>query len=154
MGKTELTEYTVVEAFTRFNFVPIFGTAGSRPGQKFRPIHELLRSLVLAFRHLDSTLPAQEKAALMSLLGVIGESGDVCDFAKDLRSDLGLPEDGSSAHEAGDSCQVRSCKQGMELVVKLVRQLSKERAVSCALSLRSGSNIFESEERKEDEAMF
>merc|ERR1719158_2691903 len=92
MGKTELCEYTVTEAFTRFNFIPIFGTAGSRPGQKFRPIHELLKSLVLAFRHLDSTLPAHDKMALMSLMGVLGESNEVTEFARELRQDLGLPK--------------------------------------------------------------
>lgn len=149
-GKTELTEYTLTEAFKRFNFTPIFGTAGSRPGQKFRPIQELLRSLVLAFRHLDSTLPAQDKVALISLMG--GDPGS-SDFANELKHDLGLPEAVGASHEVG-STELRFCQQGIELVAKLVRLLTKERPVLCNVSLRSGANIFESIERKEDEQMF
>jgi len=167
MGKTELCEYTTSEAFTRFNFLPVFGTAGSRPGQKFRPIQELLRSLVLAFRHLDSTLPVKEHPALAALVGVLGDSDDVADFARCLRPDLGPPDEQHGVesmtashwhrahHDVVPPGQEHSfCKKGIDLVVKLVRQLSKQRAVSCVVSLRSGSNIFESKEHQEDELMF
>jgi class 3 adenylate cyclase len=158
MGKTELCEYTVSEAFKRFNFVPIFGTAGSRPGQKFRPIHELLRSLVMSFRHLDSTLPAQEHLALTTLTRLLGETGDLADFARDLSQDLGLPGDVAAVAKRhgseGGQFLSQYCSRGSALSVKLLRQLTRERPVTCVLSLRSGSNVFTSTERSEDEQTF
>lgn len=158
MGKTELTEYTVTEAVSRFNFMPVFGTACSRPGEKYRPMHELLRSVVLAFRHLDAALPAQEKSALISLIHTCDRhTSEIIDFAQELREDLGLPDgkgEGTSTHEAVSEAELRFCKKGIELVGLLVRQLTKQRAVLCNVSLRSGSNIFESKERSEDEEMF
>jgi class 3 adenylate cyclase len=154
LGKTEICEYAVTEAHKRFNYIPIFGSAGNRPGEKFRPIHELLRSLVLAFRHIDSTLPAEEKTALISLLRAFGETGEMSEFASELRPDLGQPESACSSHEVGSSTEIRFCKKGVELVVKLARKLIKERAVCCAVSLKTGHNIFESSERQEDELIF
>lgn len=158
MGKTELTEYVVTEALKRFNFVPLFGTAGSRPGQKFRPIHELLRSVVQAFRHCTA-LPPGEQNALQELAGAIpGDIGELGRFARELQADLSLPDEVAATarfHEVGGSEeQMRFCKLGIDLSAKLVRQLCRERPVLCVLSLRSGSNIFDSKEQKEDAHMF
>mmetsp|Transcript_46646 Transcript_46646/g.82231 ORF Transcript_46646/g.82231 Transcript_46646/m.82231 type:complete len:1068 (+) Transcript_46646:153-3356(+) len=152
MGKTELCEYMSTEAWKRYNCIPVFGTAGSRPGQRFRPVHELMRSVVLAFRHSDPSLPAQEQAALMQLIRGMEEGSDVADFVGELRPDLGLPE--TLGHCQSPAEEQRFCIRGIDLVQRLVRHLTNLRPVNCMLSLRSGSNIFSSKERSEDEQMF
>jgi len=153
MGKTELSEFLVMECHTRFKMIPIFGTAGSRPGQKFRPIQELLRTLVMAFRHADAALPSQDLEALLELTGKYCP-GDDQEFVRDLKPDLGLPD--NAVVTSYEQCRVRDnyCHKGIDLVTKLVRQLTKERVVLCTVSMRSGSNIFESKEGREDEEMF
>lgn len=152
MGKTELAEYISTEASKRYRFMPLFGTAGSRPGHRFRPIHELMRSAVLAFRHTDSNLPQQERDALLSLVGRMNESGEFAEFVKELHPNLGLPD--AAGHQQSPSEEARFCARGIDLVQRLVKLLSAERPIFCILSLRSGSNIFSSREREDDEQMF
>lgn len=152
MGKTELCEYIATEAWKRYNFTPVFGTAGSRPGQRFRPVHELMRSLVQAFRHADQSLPDQEQAALTQLVRGMEDQSEVADFVSELQPDLGLPE--TLGHGQSPVEEQRFCARGIDLVQKLVRHLTDKRPVNCMLSLRSGSNIFSSKERSEDEQMF
>merc|ERR1712232_1120273 len=67
MGKTELTEHAVTELVRTQRALPIFGTAGSRPGERCRPVHELLRSIIQSFRNQRDDLPDPEHAALVTL---------------------------------------------------------------------------------------
>jgi len=136
MGKTELTEYIVTEMSS--HSVPLFGTVGSRPRELFRPVQELLKSLVLGFRTIGSELPASQKQGLAQLSQeVMGDTFN--DFVDCLQEDMALPGETDTTDEAMDLCQ-----EGLGLVRGLILSLLAKRRVCCVLSLRSGSNIFAS----------
>eukprot|EP00927_Polykrikos_kofoidii_P025197 TRINITY_DN22692_c0_g2_i1.p1 TRINITY_DN22692_c0_g2~~TRINITY_DN22692_c0_g2_i1.p1 ORF type:complete len:1053 (-),score=155.09 TRINITY_DN22692_c0_g2_i1:497-3655(-) len=147
MGKTELLEHAVMDTFHRLGSVPIFSTQENRPGSKFRPIQELLRSIVLAFRHINQGLPNDEKGALRSIADT-----EFRDFVDDLRGDLSLSSSRMWYRQHGE--EQHSCNLGMELAQKLLRRLVEEHPVTCALSLPSGSNMFISNSSEEETVLW
>jgi len=150
MGKKELTEYVVTEALQRYGALPIFGTAGARPGERFRPIHELLKSIVLTFRHEHPSLPESEQEALMKLVDAEFEH-----FVSDLQPDLSLTKPIGMAFGVVDCPhEARICSEGIDLVHSLMKKLGQKKPLLCVLSLQEGSNIFASERSDEDKDVF
>eukprot|EP00929_Paragymnodinium_shiwhaense_P030351 TRINITY_DN17226_c0_g1_i1.p1 TRINITY_DN17226_c0_g1~~TRINITY_DN17226_c0_g1_i1.p1 ORF type:complete len:1125 (-),score=222.15 TRINITY_DN17226_c0_g1_i1:106-3480(-) len=135
-GKSELVEHMVQGALERSGALPVFSTQSYRPGPKFRPVQELLRSIVLAFRYLDPSLPAEDLPALQTLV-----SASHGDFVKRLHHDLSWPVE---TWYRVDLEEHMACKQGLDLAERLLRRLVEQRPVTCVISMRAGTNIFDS----------
>jgi len=143
MGATELTEHVVMDTFRENSAIPVFGTQDCRPGPKFRPIEELLRSVVAACRHKDNALPADDKAALADFA-----NADSDHLLAELGPDLSLA---SELWYRRDADEQSRCQRGVDFVQRLVGRLLEERPVTCILSIRSGSNVFASSSGDDDE---
>lgn len=141
LGTTELTELTVTETL-ELGALPVFTTKAARPGPKFRPVQELLRSIVQSFRHLEMGLPGEEKAAL----AVLADS-QFREFIDDMQPDLSMP---CSLWYRGSPTEANAVGQGIDLALRLLRRLLQDKSVTCVVSLRSGSNMFSSEVNEED----
>eukprot|EP00928_Gymnodinium_smaydae_P024618 TRINITY_DN1986_c0_g3_i1.p1 TRINITY_DN1986_c0_g3~~TRINITY_DN1986_c0_g3_i1.p1 ORF type:complete len:1046 (-),score=243.71 TRINITY_DN1986_c0_g3_i1:47-3184(-) len=134
-GQTELVEFVVMEQQRKHGALTVFSTHDRRPGPAFRPLQELLASILLAFRHVDSSLPVGDKDALCYLA-----EPSMREFVDELAEDLSFPCE--LWYRGLNEEQQRSCSLGTILAKALLKRLLQKHSVTCVLSLRSGSNIF------------
>jgi len=67
-GKVELAEHIILTSASRFKMYPILGSMGPRPSGSLQLAAEMLRSTLGVFRHLNPTLPKDERQALAQVV--------------------------------------------------------------------------------------
>lgn len=131
MGKQELFEYVIMASLKRFGMVSTFCTMGCRPGEKMRPVAEIMRSALSGLRQVSPDMPASNLEAL----------GTLCPTEhKDILPMLGEKLTGQAILEQEDPDVYSRC---VDLALALLRKLADKKPVICAATLEVGSNLYD-----------
>eukprot|EP00746_Dinoflagellata_sp_MGD_P004497 gnl/MRDRNA2_/MRDRNA2_108697_c0_seq1.p1 gnl/MRDRNA2_/MRDRNA2_108697_c0~~gnl/MRDRNA2_/MRDRNA2_108697_c0_seq1.p1 ORF type:complete len:1012 (+),score=188.37 gnl/MRDRNA2_/MRDRNA2_108697_c0_seq1:97-3132(+) len=130
MGKMELAEYVLSETVKQ-NMIPTFSTMGCRPGEKMRPVTELLKSVLAGQRKYDHTVPVDNLEAL-NRLAPVELKRIVPMLGTDLRGQQILDSEDESAFTSA-----------LELALHCLKKLLEHQPVICCMALDMGTNLYE-----------
>jgi hypothetical protein len=131
LGQTELCEYVAANSIRRFNMAPLFATVGPRPGEKLKPVRELLKSTLAALRQADTNLSMDEGDVLARLA-----PPELATYLDRLKP---LMKGEQTKHEDEDAI----FEKGVDMAVVLVKKLLEKRPVLAALVFNTGTNLYE-----------